>query len=92
MNFIKNKVEDIRFKAYFAVQNIRRGVSRVLKDEEGDTNFLSIIIILAIVLLLAIAFIAFKDKIIQAVNEAWTKFVTAFNGQTTSNPGGVTPP
>lgn len=36
----------------------------IVKEENGDTNFISIIIILAIVLLVAVAFMIFKDQII----------------------------
>jgi hypothetical protein len=36
----------------------------IIKEENGDTNFISIIIILAIVLLVAVAFMIFKDQII----------------------------
>lgn len=36
----------------------------IIKEENGDTNFISIIIILAIVLLVAVAFMMFKDQII----------------------------
>lgn len=45
----------------------------IIKEENGDTNFISIIIILAIVLLVAVAFMMFKDQII-----GW------FNGTTDS--------
>ena len=45
-----------------------------LRDERGDTNFLSIIIILAIVIVLAGVFVAFKDKIIDAVSGVINNF------------------
>jgi hypothetical protein len=35
-----------------------------LSDERGDTNFISIIVILGIALLVATVFIGFKDQII----------------------------
>lgn len=38
-----------------------------MRSERGDTNFISIIIILGIVLLLAALFIGFKDKIVEMV-------------------------
>lgn len=41
-----------------------RKAKSIVKEENGDTNFISIIIILAIVLLVAVAFMIFKDQII----------------------------
>lgn len=46
-----------------------------LADERGDTNFISILIILGIVILLAGVFIGFKDTIVsqvQAIIEGFT--------------------
>lgn len=74
------------------VWKVRSKVNDFLYDEDGDTNFISIIIVLAIVLLMAIVFIAFKDKIVKLVNDTWTKFSTSFGGQETSTPGAITPP
>lgn len=79
MNKIEQKLDNMVWK-------VRRGVTSFLYTEDGDTNFLSIIIILAIVLLLAIAFMAFKDQILKTVNEAWTNFSSAFGSQQTSTP------
>ncbi len=39
-------------------------VKAFLRDESGDTNFISIIIILGIVIVLAGVFVAFRDKIV----------------------------
>lgn len=39
----------------------------VFKEERGDTNFISILILLAIVVILATAFIGFKDLIVEQV-------------------------
>lgn len=41
----------------------------VLQEERGDTNFISILILLAIVIILATAFIGFKDIIVGQVND-----------------------
>lgn len=79
MNKIEQKLDNLVWK-------VRRGVNSFLYTEDGDTNFLSIIIILAIVLLLAIAFMAFKDQILETVNEAWKDFSKAFGTQKTSKP------
>ena len=51
------------------------GIRRMLREEEGDTNFISILIILGIVILLAGVFIGFKDQIIGMVNNIVGNFV-----------------
>lgn len=45
----------------------KRAWKRIMTDERGDTNFISIIIILAVVVTLAGAFIGFGDQIIGSV-------------------------
>lgn len=44
-------------------------VTGAMKSERGDTNFISILIILAIVIILAGVFMGFKDQIVGQVNE-----------------------
>lgn len=48
------------------VNNIAR---TAVKEERGDTNFISILIILGIVIILASVFIAFKDQIVGQVQQ-----------------------
>lgn len=43
-------------------------VKNFLDDEKGDTNFISILIILAIGLSVAYVFIGYKDKLLDWVN------------------------
>lgn len=44
------------------------GISnKMAKSERGDTNFISILIILGIVILVATVFIGFKDQIVNMV-------------------------
>lgn len=50
------------------------GIQNFLREEEGDTNFISILIILGIVIILAGIFMAFKDKIIGQVNNIIANF------------------
>lgn len=45
-----------------------------IKKENGDTNFISILIILGIVILLAGVFMIFKDQIITMVTEIVDNF------------------
>lgn len=42
-------------------------LNRFIKNEKGDTNFISILIILGVVILLAGVFIGFKDQIVGMV-------------------------
>lgn len=56
-------------KAYLTVALGLDSVKSKLKSEKGDTNFISIIIILGIVLVVAALFIAFKDQIVGWVEE-----------------------
>lgn len=51
---------------YVAIQTWFYGFT---KDERGDTNFISILIILAIVIILLGVFIGFKDTIISRVTD-----------------------
>lgn len=44
-------------------------VKGFFNDEDGDTNFISILIILGIVIILAGLFIGFKDQIVGQVQE-----------------------
>lgn len=53
-------INSMLIKAYLIVMD-------KLKSERGDTNFISIIIILGIVLLVAGLFIGFKDQIVGMV-------------------------
>jgi len=45
-----------------------------LVDERGDTNFISILIILGLVILLATVFIGFKDDIVNQVESIVSGF------------------
>lgn len=45
-----------------------------LKDESGDTNFISIIIILGIVIVLAGVFIGFREKIVETIKNVVDDF------------------
>lgn len=46
---------------------MKQNIKTFLRDESGDTNFISIIIILGIVIVLAGVFIAFREKIVNAI-------------------------
>lgn len=55
-----------------------------LKDESGDTNFISIIIILGIVIVLAGVFIVFRDKIVDTIKGVVDGFSEGSLGKTFS--------
>lgn len=78
---IKNKINNMAISAYCKATSMKERAIRAFKKEDGDTNFLSIIIILAIVLIVAILFISLKDKIVDLVEGAWESFTGAFGGQ-----------
>jgi len=59
---LKSKIQKLQAKAVVQLQE-------VIKNEKGDTNFISILIILGIVIILAGVFMVFKDQIIGQVQE-----------------------
>ena len=81
MNILEKKFNELTLKAHFKAISLKDRAVRALKNEDGDTNFLSIIIILAIVLVVAVIFIALKDKIVKLVEDAWKAFAEKFTGQ-----------
>lgn len=54
----------------------RTAVEGFFKKEDGDTNFISILVVLAIAMALAAAFIGFKDQIIGWVERTMPSFFT----------------
>ena len=54
---------------------VKTGMNKFFKKENGDTNFISIIIILAIVMVVAAIFIGFRTQIVSWVQST---FDTAF--------------
>lgn len=63
MKKIKEKIERALLRG-------RLAIDRFVTEERGDTNFLSIAIILVVVLALAVVFIGFGDKVTAWVNNA----------------------
>ena len=59
-----NKIEDALGKLACKVAE-----SEAVQEERGDTNFISILIILGVVIILAGVFMGFKDQIIGQVQE-----------------------
>lgn len=56
------KIDQAMFNAYAKLMS-----AKAVKEERGDTNFISIIIILGVVIALLGVFTTMKDKIVQTV-------------------------
>lgn len=63
-------------KLYFKALAVKNNAIKFLKNEKGDTNFISIIIILAIVIALAVIF---KSKITTIFDNIWSKIGSDVN-------------
>lgn len=59
-----NKIEKAMIGIYCKMYN---GFNKVMKEEKGDTNFISILIILGIVIIVAGVFIVYKNRILDQV-------------------------
>lgn len=75
---MRGKIQKLRSTIGCKALSLKNQMKEILQNEDGDTNFLSIIIILAIVLIVAVVFIGFKDKIVNLVNNEWQNFINAF--------------
>ncbi len=54
-------------------------LNRFIKNEKGDTNFISILIILGVVILLAGVFMGFKDQIVGMVQGIIDGFTISYS-------------
>lgn len=66
INAIQKFFRNLQAKSVVAAQSAKAS----LADERGDTNFISIAIILIVVITVAVVFIGFKDTILAAFNDA----------------------
>ena len=62
MKKLVEKIRNCAFRAQTAMMNF-------VSEERGDTNFLSIAIILVVVLVLAVVFIGFGNKLLPMMQE-----------------------
>lgn len=60
----------------------KNAVKNFVNDESGDTNFISIIIILGIVIVLVGVFVGFKDQILGVIEEVVGGFSKESLGKT----------
>lgn len=63
-------------KMDLALLNAKTRLQNAMENEDGDTNFISILVILGIALALAAVFIGFKDRIMNFVNSSMGDFFT----------------
>jgi|GEM_PF-7022174 len=62
------------------MKKVQKTPRSFLTEDRGDTNFISIMIVLGIVLVIAIAFIGFKDQIIAIATEQIDSFTSSYGG------------
>jgi len=60
-------------------ENVKNGLKNFFTTEDGDTNLISIVIVLVIVLALAVIF---RKNIATLVNNMWTQIFTDANSAT----------
>lgn len=63
------KIREKMDAAAIAAQTKAEELVKAISSERGDTNFISILIILGIVVVLAGVFIGFKDQIVEKVTQ-----------------------
>lgn len=76
INAIKQFFLDLQLKIWLAIN----GAKVRLAEERGDTNFISIAIILIVVITVAIVFIQFKDAILGRFQTATQNLLGALGG------------
>jgi len=72
-----------------AKEGIHNALTGFFKDEQGDTNMISIIIILVIVVALAIVF---RKNIAALANNLWNQIFQDAGKATNTNPGTIADP
>ena len=71
MKKLVNKFKESMLRTQIAATNF-------LNEERGDTNFISIAIILIVIIAIAIVFIAFRDQILGKLQQAINDLMDAF--------------
>lgn len=68
--------------ASFLYLKASASLEKFMSEERGDTNFISILIILGVIVVLAGVFMGFGDDIKDAVDKALSSFLKEFQGFT----------
>lgn len=79
-------MQKLKNKLYALDLKVRMGLYNLMNNEDGDTNFISIAIVLVIVLAIAVLFIGFRDDITEAVSGAWSDMMSALSGNGNNGP------
>ena len=77
---IRYKTRNIKVKAQKIIFTPVVKARLFAEDERGDTNFISILVLLGIALALAAVFLGFKDQVLTWVNSAIAPFFTKTPG------------
>lgn len=64
-----------------AIEMAKKEISSFIKNEDGDTNFISILVLLGIALALAGVFLAFKDQVLGWVDTNIGSFFSESGGR-----------
>lgn len=72
---MKNLISKIQFKSMDLTHRIQQGIKKLMTEENGDTNFISIIIVLIIIVGIASLLITFRGTLTDKFNSIVTKFV-----------------
>ncbi|MDE5965226.1 MAG: hypothetical protein K2G89_00110 [Lachnospiraceae bacterium] len=70
---VSDKMNELMITAYVKACN---AWDNFTESERGDTNFISILIILGIVVAVATVFMGFKDQIVTKVSTAISNFIS----------------
>lgn len=65
---MKSKMDELLWKAYFGVQNF-------IKDEEGDSNMVAVIVLIVIILAVATVFRRNLEEAVDLIMGKFTDFV-----------------
>ncbi|MDR2088616.1 MAG: hypothetical protein LBP73_04595 [Clostridiales Family XIII bacterium] len=75
MKKLQEKLLDLEVRSYCAARSAKDRALAFAADERGDTNFISIIVVLGIALVVAGVFMGFKDQIIGKAKEIIDSFI-----------------
>ena len=72
---MRNLFTKIQLKSMSLSHRVKQGIKKLMTEEDGDTNFISIIIVLIIVVGIALLIIAFKDTLAEKFREVTDDFL-----------------
>lgn len=75
--YLSDKMWQARGRLLTAKEKMKNQMLKLMREEDGDTNFVAIIVI--IVIIIAIATI-FRTQLISAVNQVFSKLTEFING------------